>query len=521
MNWTRLVLDEAQKESFSQRLPYLGSVEKIIQTHASIVLIFEKHVIKIKKNVNFGFLDFSSREKRIHACQDEVRLNSRLSPEVYIGLIGLEQDPTNSLLQLTPEFSSKDKQEAVILMHRLDERFSWKQRLQLSPPKKKDLDSIIKTLKKFYHSSQPTKNSHYGKRIQKAFLENLDFQKDSRLQPFLKTTSIQLLNSQESIIQERENQGWIRDCHGDLHLEHIYWHKDGTPQIIDCIEFNKDFRLIDPASDIAFLLMDLDLSGFVQESQSLYRKYLAEIEAGQYKLTDIQYKNLFQIYKIYRANVRFKVNMIRSLDKEVNPEDQKSSIQLSDKYEVLALRYILQGGLLNKTAICIMGKIGTGKSTLAKLISEKLRINLYSSDAIRKELAGLPIQGLPSKEDRDRIYTPEYTKKTYQKLVEIGIDEGSQGQSVILDATFAKSSFRKEAILGLKKSYSRILFLESTASKETVYQRLEKRSNDPLSISDARIQEFEKLDPFFEAWTDEEGINNEDLIISHLFWVTD
>lgn len=521
MNWTRLVLDGVKKKSFSQLMPNLGSIEKVIQTHASIVLIYEKYVIKIKKDVNFGFLDFSSREKRVSACKDEIRLNSRLSPEVYVGLLGLRKVAEDSPLQLTPEFIQNSEQEAVILMHRLDESFSWKQRLHTSAPSEKNLESIITTLKKFYQSSQPSKTSKYTQRIKTSFLENLEFQMDRSLQPFLKTTSIQLLTSQKSIIQKRESQGWIRDCHGDLHLEHIYWHLDGTPQIIDCIEFNEDFRLIDPISDIAFLLMDLDLAGFNQESQLLYHRYISEIESAHERLTDIQYRNIFQFYKIYRANIRFKVNMIRSSDKEVNPEEQQKSIQLADRYEKIALQYILQGGLLEKTVICIMGKIGTGKSTLANLLSVKLGINLYSNDAIRKELAGLPIQGLPSKEERERIYTSKYTKMTYQKLVEKGIEEGNQGRSVILDATFSKYSFREEAIHELKQYFPRILFLESTASQETVYQRLQKRSNDPLSISDARIEEFEKLDPFFEPWTDSEEVNTNSLNVSHLFWKTD
>jgi uncharacterized protein len=526
MSWTDIVLQSVHEDSFLEQLPELGKILEIIQTHASIVLVFEKSVVKIKKEVNFGFLDFSTKEKRIQDCYDEIRLNARLSPEVYRGILGLQKTKYRNTVQLLPNYTSNSEMEAAVWMHRLEEDFSWKKRLLSARPSLTEFDSLIRTLKDFYLRSPSHLDSEYYHRFIKAFRENLEFRLDSRIYRFLVKSSLQFLDSGAKNLIARERNGWVKDCHGDLHLEHIYWHRDGSPEIIDCIEFNQNFRIIDPISDISFLLMDLDLNGFSPESNQLFLQYLSEIEdipvdvKNPYRM-EPSFKTILQIYKIYRANVRFKINLLRRMEVELSQEEKKTSTQLAEQYETLALRYILQGGFLEKTAICIMGKIGTGKSTLAKILHEKLKIKYYSSDSIRKKMAGLPIHGLPPKKIREEIYTPEYTKRSYRKMIEFAKADGENGQSVILDATFAKADFRQNAVKELGKIFPRILFLETLAKDEMIRARLLARNLDLDSISDARLEEFEKLDPYFENWQKEEEIIEQQFTVTYLQWTTD
>ena len=182
----------------------------------------------------------------------------------------------------------------------------------------------------------------------------------------------------ENLFRERIQQHRILDCHGDLHLDHIHLAPEATT-IFDCIEFNDRFRFIDIANDLAFLAMDFDFEGRSDLGNLLLRNAARELgNAGMLKVANF--------YKCYRAFVRGKVESIQAMEKET--EDPQKHEKQADRYFRLAMRYAVtdSGPLM----LVVMGRVGTGKTTVAKELASEFAWPIFSSDKIRKTLAGLP-----------------------------------------------------------------------------------------------------------------------------------
>lgn len=452
-----------------------------LQTHISDVFIAPPFVYKVKKPVDLGFLDFSTLEKRKHFCHMEVELNRRLCPGVYLGV----EDITSSDGKLSIGGCGETVEYAV-KMRELPESGFLLEKLRRGEVGEEDIRRIARRLVDFY-GSQPRRDevASYGlpEKIRINIDENLSLSKR-----FVgKTITPQAFGAlcyyndayfadNREIFLKRIDDGFIKDCHGDLHLDHINIRPEGIC-IYDCIEFNERLRYIDTASDIAFLAMDLDYNG----CPYLARFFVAETagamgDPGMYRLLDF--------YKCYRAFVRGKVESIMAFEPEVPGDEKALSLEKAKKYFRFALRYALFGSA--PAVIVTFGIIGTGKSTLARMLGDELSCPIVSSDAVRKEITGTPAGERKYEGWEGGIYTSDITERTYGEIIGRALAEAANSLTVILDASFSKRKWRETLMRRAGGSGVSVYFVRTTAPVEEVEFRLLRREKEGTSISDAR-----------------------------------
>ncbi len=297
---------------------------EIVETHISWVLLGE-YVYKIKKPVKFSFLDFSTLEKRKFLCEEEVRLNKRLAPEIYLEVVPITESGIGGEGE-TIDYAIKMKrlpQEARMDTMLKEEKVLGEQVQEIAAIVADFHGKIDIITDKSYSSAEVVKNQIDDL---KGFRETIeDACGLGEKVDFIVQKSDDFIEKNEERFSKRQDDGRVRDCHGDLHSANIFI----TDKIIifDCIEFSKDFRFIDTASEIAFMAMDLDAFRREDLSQFFVDTYV--------KISgDTDLPELLQLYKCYRANVRAK---IAAIDYSQNPgEEAKERIR---KYVLLAEKY--------------------------------------------------------------------------------------------------------------------------------------------------------------------------------------
>jgi len=480
------------KESY----PHKPQSVKHIQTHISHVFMVPPFVYKFKKSVDFGFLDYSTLEKRKHYCEREVELNRRLCSDIYLGVVPISK--RGDAFTFSSE-SSGEIVEYAVKMKKLDQKYFLYSYIESDRLTNQHLDRVADKLAKFYLQQEPKDEVlQYGEIKQIRFNTDENFQ---QTEPFIGNTieneeyqaikyfTDQYYEKNQSFFNRRINQKKIVDGHGDLHLEHIHISPKSIC-IYDCIEFNERFRCGDLAADLAYLAMDLDFQDRRNESRYF-------IEKMAQKLDDPDLKRIIDFYKCYRGYVKGKVKSLQSAGDENSQEKQKKLQQTALDYFHLSLRYALLGS--RPVALIFMGRIGTGKSTLAKHLSKILKIDQFSSDRIRKNLAGLPLYERPKLSEREKLYSAEMSEKTYQYLFENVKAHLKSGKSVILDATFSRKSKRQDLTDLLESMDANYKFIETQAPDETIISRLKARDKEKDIVSDARLEDFEKLTSGYES----------------------
>lgn len=469
------------------------SVEHI-QTHISHVFIASPYVYKVKKPVNFEFLDFSTLEKRKYYCKQEVQLNRRLCPDIYLDVIPVFYSGGRF------HFKSDDDDtpvEYVVWMKELENRYFMSEMINSTDLTSDHLDRVAEKLTPFYRDQQPDPEIlEYGhrKNIKVNTDENFD-----QTEPYIDNTidraSYQAIRhytdaylaKNERIFENRIEHERIVDGHGDLHLEHIHLSPGGVC-IYDCIEFNKRFRYLDLAEDLAFLAMELDYYGY----ESLSRYFIQRMSEN---LDDRELTEIIDFYKCYRAYVRGKVKSMESSEEEVSTDARARAADTARHYFDLALKYALIGS--GPLVIIFMGRVASGKSSMSRKLGERLRINRFTSDRTRKQIAGLPLLERPPEEVRERLYSPEMNEKTYSALYKNMEASVENGKSVILDATFNRPGARKAVIERAGILNVPYVFIETSAPEETLKMRLKRRDEEGGSVSDARLEDFEMLNERF------------------------
>ena len=312
----------------------------LIQTHISIVFVCDEFVYKIKKPVNFGFLDFSTLEKRKYYCNREVELNSRFSKNVYLGIYPVTFNGTKHTI------NGKGKTvEYAVKMRRLSDEDLLKSRFKKGIVTSKDIERIGEAIAAFHKKSKQSKEiNKFGNldmikfNTDENFQQTVEFIENSitkRQYYALKNWTDKYYKEHKELFAKRVNNGKIRDCHGDLHMEHICL---TDPIIIfDCIEFNDRFRYSDTLSDIAFLLMDLEFNGGDSLSEQLCKVYLTHSD----EMDDDSIYDLINFYKVYRSYVRGKVTSFILKDSTV-PNDKKIKAKnTAQRYFKLAYSYVI------------------------------------------------------------------------------------------------------------------------------------------------------------------------------------
>lgn len=474
--------------------PHRPRTVRLVQTHASFVFIASPFVFKVKKPVNFGFLNFSTLEKRRHYCEREVALNRRLSPNLYLGVVAVTT--RNGRFTLG---GSGEVVEYAVQMRKLSERHFLDRLVERGEIVTGDLRRLVQVLKRFYESQQPTQDIGAWGRIDRLRISTDENFRQTK--PFIGHTlsratfqairfyTDRFYKRHAALFASRIREQRIRDCHGDLHLEHIYVSPRAL-HIYDCIEFNDRFRYVDVASDAAFLAMDLDYEG----RPDLACYYATQMATA---LNDADMPRLMDFYKCYRAFVRGKVESLHSVTHAAPDDERQASTERARRYFRLALQYTVAGS--KPMALAVIGRIASGKSTLAHALGAELGWEVYSSDYLRKKMAGFPLYERSSTAARKRLYSAAMTQRTYDRLIASAETQLDKGRSVILDATFGRPEHRAMLAGRLRKRGFHWLCLEAQASSAAVKQRLHMREKYPDEISDARLEDFALLTGQYEA----------------------
>lgn len=451
----------------------LDKVE-LIQTQMSFVLLTNRFAYKIRKPVNLGYVDYSTLEKRRFFSEKELKLNRRLCPDTYLELITVNNASGKISLGGTGEII-----DYAVKMKRLPADGMMDQLLrrdQLTPDM---LAAVARKLAEFHTAAETNQQiNQFGSLnlISKNVAENFE-----QSRPYIGRALSEhqfekldkyfehFLENNQSLFERRVYGGHIRDCHGDLHSAHVNFNKDAIC-VFDCIEFNDRFRYGDTASEVAFLAMDLDRHG----RADLRRNFVAEYSrsSGDNGLAD-----LLRFYQTYRAHIRAKVACFKLDDPFVPEAEKNTEREKAEGYFNLAVSYTMTRPQLFITS----GLTGCGKSTLATELTHHLGLTHISSDIIRKKLAGLTPDDATGTDINSGIYTPEMTDKTYSALIDEAGRVLSQGDSVILDATFLKHADRKKALEMAQKYHTEPMVIECRLNKDINKKRLERRRYENTS----------------------------------------
>lgn len=463
---------------------------EVRQTHISYVFLAADHVYKIKKPLRLPFLDYSTLPRRRHFCREEVRLNRRLAPNTYLGVVAISRAHGTYFLG---ENESKDGRivEYAVKMKRLPEERMLTALLRRNAAETSHVLDIADKLVAFHKKVSSEKSPIYGSpqaiatNVRGNFRETRRYvgrTLSARMFDMLEAYNEAFLGKHGALLERRVAQGRVREGHGDLRAEHICMVDD--IEIYDCVEFNEALRYSDVASEVAFLSMDLDFAGAASLSDQFASAY-AEA-AG-----DDGLPTLLPFYKCYRAYVRGKVDSLKSDEAEVDEQERRQAALRALQYFLLALRYINEPSRPKLLVVC--GMVATGKSTVARLLSARTGFPVFDSDHVRKQLAGISSTTRSAEAYQGGIYSREFTQRTYESLMEAAHNRLSSGQGAIIAATFADAKFRRRALELAERSRAPLVFIECRSDEETIKRRLQQRENDSNEASDASWIVYQRM----------------------------
>ncbi|GMR18562.1 MAG: bifunctional aminoglycoside phosphotransferase/ATP-binding protein [Gammaproteobacteria bacterium] len=457
---------------------YDHSVESIelIETHISWVLLTGNFAYKIKKPVNFGFLDFSTLEKRHTYCEQELRLNRRLAPAIYVDVVAISGS------QDKPVISAKGEGfEYAVKMVQFPQSSQLDHMLAAGELGVDHMDAIARMVAGFHQTIQIADDSmNYGGKdavyqpVEENFIQinehlNTGPFADSlnKLRQWSRSEFVKL----EPMFAQRKQDGFIRECHGDMHLRNLVW-LDSRPMAFDCIEFNPALRWIDVISEVAFLVMDLQ----DRQQHPLANRFLsAYLEVtGDYAGLSV-----LPFYLCYRALVRAKVDALYLEQKKFTKEERGQSLAELRSYLELASGYTQPPA---PKLIIMRGVSASGKSTVSQTLVDVLGAIRLRSDIERKRLFDIALTDSVSNGIDEGIYSIQASQQTYAKLAALASEVIRAGYSVIVDATFMKHEQREPFQTLAGRLGIPYIIVEITAPAGVLRQRIVERKHD---VSDA------------------------------------
>jgi aminoglycoside phosphotransferase family enzyme/predicted kinase len=461
-------------DALAGRFAAEGLPTELFATHISLVLLAGEYAYKFKKPVDFGFLDFSTLEKRARYCALELALNRRYAPELYIDVLPLCVDAAGPVLG-----GAGTPVEYAVRMHRFANSERLDEVLARGALADSDLVAIARLLAAA-HARAPgaPATAHFGTPplVRRQLLDGLAVLAD--VVPDHATLLRQLearCGEQVGAFEARLQRGHVRDCHGDLHLSNLVrWRGRWLP--FDCIEFSDELRWIDTASDLAFLLMDLDLRGASAAANRLANEYLtASGDFGALSVLDF--------YCLYRSMVRAKVARLAS----TGEDDQRRRARA---HVALARRYLERP---RAPALLIThGVAGSGKSWLAARIAAARGYVHLRSDHERRRLAGLEL-GAPSRSGlAGGLYAAERSAETYARLAALADGALRAGHSVIVDATFLDAGNRAALRAVAEERGCPFAILDCDAPPAVLRERVATRQRAGNDPSEATLEVLER-----------------------------
>jgi len=464
---------------------------ELIETHISWVFLGRDDVFKVKRPVDFGFLDFTSRDSRERACEAEVTLNRRLAPNVYLGVVPVTLDASGC-----HRFGGDGRVvDFAVHMRRLDETERADRRLAEGRLSANDVDALAIRVAKFHgeaRSDEHTARLGAPSVIRRNVEENFE-QTRGTIGEFMSADEAREVAewqraflADETRFEARQRAGAVRDGHGDLRLEHVYL-GDSTISIIDCIEFNERFRYADVCADIAFLSMDLSWHGRVDLAERLLATYARETQ-------DYGLYSVVNFYESYRAFVRGKIASFLAFDTAASTEARDRAKREARRYFILSLAFE-RPSLVPPRIVAVGGMIACGKSRNAAIIGDLLAAPVVSSDRLRKHMLGARPDDSLETAPWSGAYSPATTERVYAGLWNAAETVVSSGRPVVLDASFRTTSSRANIHQLATRLGVPFTFVECSAPRDVILERLAGREREDSHESDARpslLDEFER-----------------------------
>lgn len=471
---------------------------ELVQTHVSFVLLTGEFVYKLKKPVDFGFLDYSTLEKRRHFCNEELRMNQRGAPGIYLNVLRIFQNGDRFVLG--DKLAEKSPEEGEIVEYALKMKqfppnclfVDLLDRGELTDALMERLGSIVAD----YHANAPTNEEilEFGtvEQIRQAIDDNYRYTENyiGRVQTRrqfeeTKAYSDRTFDRHRDWFESRVRQRKIRECHGDLHLRNIALDGDQI-LLFDCIEFNKPFRFVDVMYDVAFTVMDCEARGRGDLGNAFLNTYIE-------RTGDWEGLRVLPLYLSRQAYVRAKVTSFLLDDEAVSEAEKANAAKTASEYYRLAWKYTQSH---SGKILMMSGLSGSGKSTTAGEVARRLGAIQVRSDAVRKHLAGIPLDERGS----DEIYTADMSRRTYDRLAELGAMLAKLGWTVILDAKYDRREWRKMVFDRAESASLPVQILHCTAPMSLLRDRLDRRTGDIAdATADLLASQQAKAEGFTEA----------------------
>ena len=456
------------------------------ETHISHVFVGDTMVYKVKKPVDFGFLDFTTLQRRRFFCAEEVRLNSRLAPGIYLGVA--------PIYGKGEAYSFRKGRGWVIVeyavkMKRIPEERLLSQIIEQGKLACGSLDEVGSMLARFHGRARAHRHDPFGTvdlirtNTEENFAQILAHRGitvDEDTYESLASYTRTFINDRGEAFLQRKSGGFVREGHGDLHSGHVCL--IDPPIIMDCIEFNKRFRIADVLEDMAFLFMDMEYRGRFDLSAAACRAYFSHTVRQQAA------PGLVTFYKVYRAIVRGKIEGFTA-DATHDEAERRAAVRRGRDYFLLA-RYYTEHAHTAFNPVVFMGVSGSGKSAIAEgLIPDGV---VLRSDLVRKEMAGVEPHKHVYVGYEEDIYGDDMTRVTYQALTRAAVEAALRGERVVVDATFLARSQRTGFHEACANAGLNPFFIHCFADEKILRERVRLRTAQGTDISDANVSVLER-----------------------------
>ena len=464
-------------QSLSRACAFPVSVDDVTvrQTHISVVFLGGELVYKMKKPVKLPFLDFSTVDLRQHFCAEEVRINRPWAPDVYLGVVPITRDAGGMRFE-----GNGPVIDWAVKMRRLPESATLRSRLQDGLLEWCDLERVARRIAATHQQASRVvadQASEANAEFRRQWTENWVFAQtlnadviEPQVQERLQTLSGERMQRHEAALVQRAKDGWIRDVHGDLRLEHVFLFPErAIPNdivVLDGIEFSPGLRRIDVAADMAFLVMELSFVGRCDLAESFADIYFSETN-------DVTGGDVLPLFAIYRSAVRAKVAAILSAESEISQPDRDKALARSRAHWLWCLSE-LEDPDRRPALVLVSGLPGTGKSTLSRMLADTAHFEVLRSDVIRKEL----FTSAAATGDSAAMYSADNTQRVYDECRTRARRRLLAGGRVIVDATFQREANRQAFLQLAIDCGVRAIWLECTAPADVTQERLAARHGD-------------------------------------------
>ena len=464
---------------------------ELIQTHASLIFLTGDYAYKVKKNVDYGFLDYSTLDKRKYFIEAELRLNKQIAPELYLEVATINSEKQELTLNGLGKII-----EYALKMRQFPQENLFSNLVKTGKLNQNRFTELGRIVAQFHANTETSEYiSSFGEanKIQTAIDEN--YQQSRKYigtvqtqEQFIATKaySDHFFSERQDLFKIRSDRHKLKECHGDLHLKNICLWQDKI-QLFDRIEFNESFRFVDTMYDVAFTVMDLEAREKPKFANTFLNSYL------EYS-GDWEGLLVLPLYLSRQAYVRAKVNSFLLDDPQIDKTEKVKAKKAAEDYYRQAYGYTQSK---SGSLVMMSGLSGSGKSTVAKSIARSKGAIQIRSDAVRKHLAGIALDESGS----NSIYTSEMTQKTYNRLVKLGIMLVKEGYTIILDAKYDRLSLRQPVITKAQDLNVPLKIVYCTAPESVLRDRLNQRQND---LSDAGADLIESQTANAEGFSDAE-----------------